>query len=157
LDVTLMDFEEFFAGEADDFAPFRVPVELGSPSPTLGWLGILDYSPDDASLRLRQFAYAASYFARDSAGTDPRLDNEPDRAAQGALLARAAGGETEGGLAGENFDLLWRTLLAAVRADRFNEGVVARHATALTGIANELRNRLLAERRRTRTDASGDS
>lgn len=155
--VTQMDFEEFFAGEADDFAPFQVPVELESPSPTLGWLGILEYSPDEASLRLRQFAYAVSYFARDSAGTDLRLDNEPDRARQGAMLARAAGGETNGGLAGENFELLWCTLLAAVRADRFSEGVVARHATALAGIANELRNRLITERRGTRTEPSAES
>ena len=155
--MTQMDFEEFFAGEADDFATFQVPVELESPSPTLGWLGIVEYSPDEASLRLRQFAYAVSYFARDNAGTDWPLENEPDRAAQGALLASAAGGETENGLAGENFELLWRTLLAAVRADRFNEGVVARHATALAGIANELRNRLISERRRRRIEPSAGS
>jgi hypothetical protein len=31
-----MDFEEFFAGETDDFAPFQTPGELESPSPTLG-------------------------------------------------------------------------------------------------------------------------
>jgi|GEM_PF-6979369 hypothetical protein len=154
--VTQMDFEEFFADERDDFAPFEVPVEIESPSPTLGWLGMIEYTPDEASLRLRQFAYGMYYFARDRAGTALRWDDEPDRAAQGVLLRRASGSEDVGVLASENFDLLWRTLIGVVRADRFNEGVVARHSTALARIANELRSRLIAERRRARRAPSPD-
>jgi hypothetical protein len=149
-----MDFEEFFAGETDDFAPFQTPGELESPSPTLGWLGILEYTPDDASLRLRQFAYEMTYFARDHAVVELGWDSDPDRAAQGALLRRASESQADGGLAAEDFELLWRTLVAAVRADRFSEGVVARHASALAGIANELRRRLIAERQGTRVDPS---
>ena len=148
-----MDFEDFFAGESDDFAPFETPAEIASPSPTLGWLGILEYTPDDSSLRLRQFAYEMSYFVRGRTEPAPNLD-ESNRALQGALLRRASAGRADGSLAAEDFGLLWRTLLEVVRADRFNEGVVAVHAGALARIANELRLRLVAERRRTRLGPS---
>ena len=119
--VTRMDFEEFFAGETDDFAPFQTPGELESPSPTLGWLGILEYTPDDASLRLRQFAYEMTYFARDHAVVELGWDSDPDRAAQGALLRRASESQADGGLAAEDFELLWRISPRCGRTDSARE------------------------------------
>jgi hypothetical protein len=46
-------------------------------------------------------------------------------------------------------EFLWHCLFAVVRADRFNGGLVAEHALALTRIANELRRRLLRRRAKT--------
>jgi hypothetical protein len=140
------DFEAFFAGMSAEFAPFVTPVEIERPSPSLGWLGLVEHVPDDASLRLRSFAHQLQFFERDRTRVGYDWLDEPDRAAQGAVLRRATDSAGETGLAGEDFELLWHTLIAVVRADRFNEGVVARHSEALTRIANELRRRLISAR-----------
>jgi hypothetical protein len=126
------DFEAFFSGMADGFEPFRTPVETEHLSSSLGWLGIVEHTPDAASLRLRGFAHQLHFFERDRTRVGYDWLDEPDRAG--------------GALSGEDFELLWHTLIAVVRADRFNEGVVARHGAALARIANELRGRLIAER-----------
>ena len=140
------DFEAFFSGMADGFEPFRTPVETEHLSSSLGWLGIVEHTPDAASLRLRGFAHQLHFFERDRTRVGYDWLDEPDRAAQGALLRRATESSAGGALSGEDFELLWHTLIAVVRADRFNEGVVARHGAALARIANELRGRLIAER-----------
>jgi hypothetical protein len=43
-------------------------------------------------------------------------------------------------------EFLWHCLYAIVRADRFEEGLVAENLLALTRIANEVRRRLLRQR-----------
>ncbi|MGA2527824.1 MAG: hypothetical protein ABSG36_01530 [Acidimicrobiales bacterium] len=151
------DFESFFAGVTDRFAPFEVPLEAERLSPSLGWLGIVEYTPDEASLRLRRFAHQLHFFERDRTRVGYDWLDEPDRASQGALLLRAGGSDDEDGLAGEDFELLWHTLIAVVRADRFNEGVVARHCVGLTRIGNELRARLIAERLGTTSEPEDDT
>jgi uracil-DNA glycosylase len=44
------------------------------------------------------------------------------------------------------FDVLWRTLFVAVRAERFSEGTLAEHAVGVARLANELCRRISQER-----------
>jgi hypothetical protein len=91
------------------------------------------WSRDAAGDRLVRFAHRFGSY--DWSG-DPR---QPE---QERLLETLKSGESDDPVDG-SYEFLWHCLFAVVRADRFNDGLVAEHALALTRIANELRRRLL--------------
>ncbi len=127
----------FLAGEVETLAPFAVPGGAWQAEP-----GIMPYhAGDDGLMRLSAFAHHARPF---DWGNDPRAEGW-ERA-----LAALATSDTNPFLAAPTQDL-WDCLLAISRADRFDEELMARHAPALTRIANEIRRRLLDARR---TDAT---
>jgi hypothetical protein len=98
------------------------------------------WETDDAGRRLRRFAQALSESGEPGAGYDWASD--PERAAHLALLEVASGGWPDDGVEGDE-GLLVRTLVAVWRSERSHDGLFARHAMALTRIANELRRRTL--------------
>jgi hypothetical protein len=118
-------------------APFAVPAatvrggqRLGDGAIQMPW-----YEYDEAGERLITFAHHGAY----------RWTDDPEREQQVALLESLRTGDPEDPVSGEN-ELLWHCLFAVVRSERFNDGVVAANALALTRIANELRRRLLKQR-----------
>ncbi len=127
----------FLADEAATMAPFALPGGAWHAEP-----GIMPYHVgDDGLMRLIAFAHHARPF---DWGNDPRAEGW-ERA-----LAALATSDTDPFLAAPT-QYLWDCLLTISRADRFDEGLVARHAPALARIANEIRRRLLGARR---TDAT---
>jgi len=124
--------DDFFLGKSDELAPFIVPaITWHTPTAGFPWCEL-----DENGERLIAFAH---HFGSYDWNTDPRYEE------QEALLEQLASGHAEDGVNGD-FEFLWHTLFAVVRADRFNEGLIALHARALTRIANELRGRLIRQR-----------
>lgn len=125
----------FLSGESDDFAPFELPISewrsgdrSESGAITMPWV-----DTGDAGSRLMAFAHAIRPF---DWGADARQELWND---QLQTLSSGASSDPINGTTQE----LWDLLLAVVRADRFNEGLIATHAVALTRIANEIRRRML--------------
>ena len=122
----------FFRGESHELAPFQLPVATLHEAPTqFPW-----WSLDAAGDRLVRFAHR---FGSYDWSSDPR---QPE---QQRLLETLKSGESDDPVGG-SYESLWHCLFGVVRADRFNDGLVAEHALALTRIANELRRRLLQQR-----------
>jgi hypothetical protein len=122
----------FFRGVSNELAPFKLPVARPHEEPgQFPW-----WELDEAGLRLIRFAHRFGSY-------DWMAD--PDRGEQVALLRALASGQADDPVEGD-YDLLWKTLFAVAREDRFSEGVVANNLLALTRVANELRRRLLAQR-----------
>jgi hypothetical protein len=127
--------DAFFDDTSDWLEPFVVPVATWQTlQGSLPWCE-LDASGD----RLIRFAQRFGSY---------EWTNDARQPEQVALLQTLASGDAEAEV-NADFELLWHTLFAVVRADRFNEGLIASHALALTRIANELRRRLMLERART--------
>src|SRR5579871_1101267 len=124
--------EAFFQRNSDWLEPFVVPAATWHASE-----GEFPWCELDANgERLIQFAHR---FGSYDWTADPR---QPEQEA--LLQALASGGAEEE--VDQDFEFLWHTLFAVVRADRFNDGLIASHALALTRIANELRRRLILQR-----------
>jgi hypothetical protein len=124
--------EKFFRGVSNDLPAFTVPVTSEHEEEgRFPW-----WSLDDAGDRLVRFAHRFGSYDWSS---------DPDQPKQQQLLVSLASGEPDDAVDGHN-EFLWHCLVAVVRADRFNEGLIAEHALALTRIANELRRRLLRRR-----------
>jgi hypothetical protein len=123
--------DRFFRGESHELAPFKLPVATLHDEP-----GQFPWWRLDAGHRLVRFAHR---FGSYDWSSDPR---QPEQA---RLLRTLDVGEPDGPVDGDD-EFLWHSLFAVVRADRFNDGLVAEHALALTRIANELRRRLLRQR-----------
>jgi hypothetical protein len=124
--------ERFFRGQSHELAPFELPVATLHDEPgQFPWWRL-----DDAGHRLVRFAHR---FGSYDWSNDPR---QPERA---RLLRMLDSGEPDDPVDGDD-EFVWQCLFAVVRANRFNDGVVAEHALALTRIANELRRRLLRRR-----------
>ena len=124
--------EPFFQGLSDELAPFDLPVATLHAKPgEFPW-----WSLDAAGDRLVQFAHRFGSYD---------WSNDPRQQEQLVFLQSLATGGADDPVGGDD-EVLWHALFAVVRADRFNEGVVAAHLTALTRIANELRRRLLQRR-----------
>jgi hypothetical protein len=127
---------DFFHGKSDQLAAFKVPVVTWhTPPGGFPWCEL-----DENGKRLIEFAHLSGSYD---------WNNDPRQNEQEALLEQLASGDAEDAIEGD-FELLWHTLLAVVRADRFNEGLVSSHSLALTRIANELRRRLILERRQSK-------
>lgn len=124
--------DSFFSGASNELAPFELPIATFHSEPgQFPW-----WELDQAGKRLTAFAHRfGSYDWAD----------DPDQPTQAVLLSRLATGKPHDPVEGED-EFLWHCLFAVVRADRFNDGLVARNLLALTRIANELRGRLLAKR-----------
>jgi hypothetical protein len=121
--------EKFFRGVTDDLPPFTVPVVTAHEEEgQFPW-----WSLDEAGGRLVRFAHRFGSYD---------WSNDADQPKQQQLLETLAYGESDDPVDGD-YEPLWHCLFAVVRADRFNDGLIARHALALTRIANELRRRLL--------------
>ena len=134
--------QRFMDGDSDELAPFVEPVVTWRGGDRLedGSITMPRCQFDEAGYRLIDFAHHGSY----------AWVHDPKREEQRALLERLDSGPpgpADDPVDGDTEDL-WHCLFAVVRADRFTEGLVGTHAHALTRIANELRRRLLEERRR---------
>jgi hypothetical protein len=126
--------DAFFDGTSDWLEPFVVPVATWQKlKGSLPWCEL-----DASGERLIRFAMRFGSYD---------WNNDPRQPEQVALLQSLSSGDAEAEVHGE-FELLWHTLFAVVRAERFSEGVIESHALALTRIANELRRRLMLERHR---------
>jgi hypothetical protein len=124
--------EKFFRGLSNEFPPFTLPLAtLHEDEGRFPW-----WSLGDPGERIVRFAHR---FGSYDWSTDPE---QPE---QEQLLQALASGQPDDPVDGDE-EFLWHCLFAVVRANRFNEGLVAKHALALTRIANELRRRLLRRR-----------
>jgi len=112
--------------------PFQIPVATcHEEAGQFPW-----WSLDEAGERLVQFAYR---FGSYDWSSDPRQGK------QQAFLQELSRGSYDEPVDGDD-EFLWHCLFAVVRADRFNDGLVAANLLPLTRIANELRRRLLGQR-----------
>ena len=124
--------DRFFSGVSNELAPFELPVATcHSESGQFPWWDI-----DEAGHRLIRFAHCFGTYA---------WSDDPEQPKQAVLLKELATGTPEDPVEGDD-EFLWHCLFAVVRADRFNEGLVATNLLALTRVANELRRRLLTKR-----------
>lgn len=134
------DVRPYLQGLSNDLGVFFPPNESAHFGPgVFPW-----HEPDANGLRLRRFAETLGFEESDRTMEGYDWVGDPRRAEQEQLLREAGAGHAEDPVAAP-FDLLWQTLMAVVRADRFNDGLIAAHSLALTRIANELRRRLLAD------------
>lgn len=124
--------EQFLRGDAQlisAFGPIRPTLDTRPGD--LGW-----WELGDEGIRIIQFAHK---FGSYDWNNDPRQEKQLD-----PLKAVNMGEPTDP--VPEPFDVLWRTLFVAVRADRFFEGTLAEHAIGVARIANELCRRISLER-----------
>jgi hypothetical protein len=131
---------DFILGKRDSFPPFDEPVyegEQGVVEVRPGVLENLGYYGGPAQSRLNEFAHLVRPFAWMD---DPRLE---------ALHELVRGALTPDGatlLSGASTQDLWDAVFIYARGERFSDGVIAANAGELTAIANEVRDRLLANR-----------
>lgn len=118
--------------------PFTLPLGEWSSvdAPADGEpISIPVYVLNESGERLHKFAHRSPY----------PWANDPDRHQQERLLEALDRGMPDDPVDGETQPLT-RGLFATVRANRFNEGVIAAHALALARIGNELRRRMGQDR-----------
>ncbi len=131
----------FLRGEVDTFPAFTLPGgawrggEQADGRIQMPWVDM-----DAHGIRLLSFAHVNRPFQWSS---DPRHERW-----EGILASLDAGEAAD--LDPTSTQELWDILWAVARADRFNEGTFIGHTVALTAIANLVRGRLLANRRRER-------
>jgi hypothetical protein len=124
--------ERFFRRVSNELAPFELPVATLHTEPGhFPWWDV-----DESGQRLIRFAHHFGEYD---------WPNDPEQPKQAVLLQQVATCTPEEPVEGDD-EFLWHTLFAVVRADRFNDGLVATNLLAVTRIANELRRRLLTKR-----------
>src|SRR5207244_11720187 len=110
--------ESFFRGLVDTLAPFELPVATFHSRPgQFPW-----YELDHAGRRLGEFGHRFGSYA---------WTNDPRQEEQEKLLRELDSGRPDDPVAGD-YEFLWHCLYAVVRAERFNEGLVANNLLALT-------------------------